>query len=329
VPASAAPATTTPTTKPTSAPTPAAPATPVTALDVTSTIDGFSGAVDVAATGDAVWVLDHSDSSLWPIDPATATLGKPIDVASSGGATYLELVDGLLWVAAQDSGDVVGVDPAKGKVVRRVPVGGLDGGVMTAGDGAIWVIRAGGQDAVRVDPKAGKVTATLPLPAACGNTPLAAGGFLWIGNAGTGHLCKLDPASGAVLAELDGVGAPMTLGWGAGRIWSPTADGGIVIVDPAGPSVEATLAAPEPGEFQGGKYALGFPDENASIVGDETGAWVRYTHGILGRVNVDPEPAWTLYAGLRGAFIGSEANAFDSLWIADTEQVLRAATPAS
>src|SRR5689334_14898724 len=97
VPASAAPATTTPTSKPTFAPTPAAPATPVTALDVTSTIDGFSGAVDVAATGDAVWVLDHSDSSLWPIDPATATLGKPIDVASSGGATYLELVDGLLW----------------------------------------------------------------------------------------------------------------------------------------------------------------------------------------------------------------------------------------
>ena len=176
VPVSAAPATTTPTIEPTLAP----PATPVTALDVASTISGFSGAADIAATEDAVWVLDHSDSSLWPIDPTTGQMGTPIDVASVGGASNLEVLDGQLWVIAQESGDVVAIEAVEAKVVGRVPVGGLDGGVMSAGDGAIWAIRAGGQEAVGRDPTTRKVTATLPLPAVCGTTPLAAGGFLWV-----------------------------------------------------------------------------------------------------------------------------------------------------
>ena len=134
---------------------------------------------------------------------------------------------------------------------------------------------------------------------------LAADGFVWTASV-TGHLCKLDPTSGDVVAELDGVGAPITMAWGGGRIWVPTADGGIVLVDPAGPSIAATLAAAPPGEVDGGKYTLGTPDENARIVADDTGAWVRYSHGTMGRVDLAPDPHWTIYAGLKGAFMGDE-----------------------
>ena len=102
----------------------------------------------------------------------------------------------------------------------------------------------------------------------------------------------------------------------------------MIIVDSTGPSIEATLAPPPPGEFKGGEYILpGTPTRTPTSWPTMPAPWIRYTHGIMGGVNLDPEPAWTLYAGLRGVFIGSETTAFDSLWMDDGEQVLRAVTP--
>jgi len=299
---------------------------PMPTLPVTATIPGFSGAVHLQAANDVVWVLDHSDSSVWPIDPTTNTVGTPIDLAKTGAANYLQPAAGLLWTSAFDSGDLVGFDPAKRKITRKVHVGDLDGGTLAVGDDRIWVIQGSSHDLVKVDPKKGTVIGSFTLPEACHDSLLAADGFLWAASI-DGHLCKIDPSTGVVIAELDGAGAPWAMAWGAGRIWISAADGGVVLVDPTGPSIAATLPAPPAGTVDGARYSLGKPDESASIVADDDGAWVRYSHGTIGRVDLAPEPHWKVYTGLRGAFIGTEATGFGSTWIADWDQVLRIPAP--
>ena len=79
--------------------------------------------------------------SLWGIDPQTVRVVQTIDVGP--GLSYLPSLEltsgaGSLWVTNYDAGTVVRVDPASGKVMSTIRVGGHPFGI-AFGDNRIWV----------------------------------------------------------------------------------------------------------------------------------------------------------------------------------------------
>src|SRR4051812_50065244 len=81
--------------------------------------------------------------------PMATTIGSPtFGLAASGGS---------VWVGGLGSGDVIRVDPATGKVVKRITVGARVFN-LAAAPGAIWAIDNALSTAVRLDTKTGKVT---------------------------------------------------------------------------------------------------------------------------------------------------------------------------
>ena len=301
-------------------------AAPLPTFTSQATIDGLPLAVGIVSTDDAIWVLAHSTAVLARID---ATTNEKTDEIHVGGeyASGLASVAGRLWTFAQTDGLVVGVDPATRKVAVRIKAGG-DGDVFAAGDGSLWLLS--GDSLTRVDPKSASVAATMPVPPGCSGALLVAGGYAWIGEAG--HLCKVDEATGKRVGGLDvGAGTGWGMAWHSSGILAPTEDGGLVRIDPAGPTVAAVIPPPPHGTFEGATYSLGFPGEIAFIGPDETGAWVRYNGATAARLELTgTRPMWTLYAGLEPAVEGLPiVEAHGSLWIgaADSGTVSRMALP--
>ena len=100
-------------------------------------------AVTVAYGGVWVAVPDpiRTRVSLWGIDPQTVRVVQTIDVGP--GLSYLPSLEltsgaGSLWVTNYDAGTVVRVDPASGKVMSTIRVGGHPFGI-AFGDNRIWV----------------------------------------------------------------------------------------------------------------------------------------------------------------------------------------------
>ena len=71
---------------------------------------------DIAATDDAVWVLDGDAEAIRRIDPATAKLtDESIPIGDDGGD--LQYAKGKLWHTTRD-GEVLEIDPASGDIER-------------------------------------------------------------------------------------------------------------------------------------------------------------------------------------------------------------------
>ena len=288
------------------------------ALTVTATIGGMIFPSVIVDTGDAVWVLNHSNAQWSRIDPATNAVSGTVGV---GGpyATGGVLVDGLLWSLDFTDQAVSAVDPVARKVVKTIDVG-VDGGWLVGDDdlGAVYVVGNDASQATRIDGKTKKAT-TLSFDTACGSSPATGGGFLWMVS-WEGHLCKLDPVSGKVLAQLDGLGAAGSLHWAANRLLVPTQDGGVHIVNPDTMTLEATAPAPASGTYQGTKFTLGTPGDAVGVLSDGDSAWVRFTGATVGKLDLGDDPSFTVYAGLPlGHDAPGMAKADGSLWFSDVD----------
>src|SRR5258706_10604866 len=140
----------------------------------------------------------------------------------------------------------------------------------------------------------------LPFDDSCSAASAAAGGgFVWLASAG-GAICKIDETTGAV------VGLGTAAGSGAGLVivdgspWLTSADGGVVVLDPAAIAVAKTAAAPAPGTFKGSTYSIGRAGGDNTVVVGNAGAttgWVRYTGATIGHVALGATPTITLFAG--------------------------------
>ena len=295
-------------------------------LQVTATINGFNYPIAIVEVGDAVWVLGHSAAQWSRIDPVTNTVTDTIGVGGPYAAGGV-LVDGLLWSLDFTDQAVYAVDPVARTVAATVKVG-IDGGWLVGDGDAVYAVGNDATDATRIDGKTRKAT-TLAIDPACGNTPAAGGGFLWMVSR-EGHLCKLDPVSGKVLAQLDGLGAPGSLHWAAGRILVPTQDGGLNIVDPDAMTLQATAPAPPMGTYNGTRFSLGTPGDDFAALTDGASAWVRFTGATVGRLDLGDDPSLTMYAGLPlGHDAPGMAKAAGSLWFSDVDgsNVVRTAIP--
>jgi DNA-binding beta-propeller fold protein YncE len=115
----------------------------------------------------SVWVLADE---LERVSPRTLRRIDTVDLAN--GFVSLVAGSGAVWVANEDNGTVVRVDPRQAVVSRTYDVGGRPSG-LAVGDGAVW---AAGEDGIaRIDPRSDEVR-SLSLGGAPRNVAVAPSG---------------------------------------------------------------------------------------------------------------------------------------------------------
>ncbi|HZD00797.1 MAG TPA: hypothetical protein VFA46_11605 [Actinomycetes bacterium] len=191
--------------------------------------ESLAGFIGVAVSEDAVWVTSGEQHDgergglLFRIDPSrdrvTARLplpGVPSDVAASHRS---------VWIATT-SGQVLVVEPGRGRIVGAVETGGPLGFTQTVaigeGMGAVWLADPLAKVVLRVHPSSLRVVARLATGPV---TALTVGnGAVWA--VGPRGILRIDPTRNRVTAtlpatELHGV---LMVTTGAGWLWAGGAD---------------------------------------------------------------------------------------------------------
>lgn len=109
-----------------------------------------------------LWVLDGP--RLLKVDPATARTVSTTGMPNMGGMP--EVGAGAVWIADQERGTVLRLDPESGKVLREIPVRGTPSEIVATG-GGVWVANGvGTQDGnlTNIDPKTNEVVAEIETP---------------------------------------------------------------------------------------------------------------------------------------------------------------------
>ncbi len=164
---------------------------------------------------------------------ATVDVGQwSYGLASSGGS---------LWVGGLQSGGVMRVDPATGKVVARLGSGERTFN-LAAAPGAVWAVENISGTVARVDTATGKVTARVPV----GYSPYDVEwgfGSAWVSNAGDGTVSRV---TGTKVVKTIAVGGePNGLTAYRGALWvSDHALGRVVRVDPKTNKVTGSVNVP-------------------------------------------------------------------------------------
>ena len=130
---------------------------------------------------------------------------------------------GSLWVADNNGGRLLRVDPASGAVQARVP--SRSPWSVQCGDGGLW-ISSDGLGVQRVDPRTNTIAVTTHVPFP--NLTLAVGGgFAWTSNENNGTVYKIDRFGQIVATYQTGDGARQ-LSFSDGRLWVANQDVGTV-----------------------------------------------------------------------------------------------------
>lgn len=194
-----------------------------------------------AASGlGSVWVAGYGTGQLARIDPRTNRVTRRIRVAR--GICHLAVRGGAVWVASDRTNVVYRVNPRRGRVVARIPVGAWPAD-LEFGFGSLWV-SAYELGKVRIDPLTNRVTRVYQV----GGNPAGLArvdGNVWIafGRRGT-SLGRLDPVTANLTTFDIGRTGPGFLGSAFGSLWTTTADGYAVRVDPATGRVLGSLPIP-------------------------------------------------------------------------------------
>ncbi|MEO6578399.1 MAG: ABC transporter substrate-binding protein [Candidatus Limnocylindria bacterium] len=84
---------------------------------------------NIAFGGGAAWTADDAQGKVWKVDRT----GRPTEFDIGVGAHGLALLDETMWVSAQDTGKLVGIDVTTGEQ-REIVIGHLTLGVAADGD---------------------------------------------------------------------------------------------------------------------------------------------------------------------------------------------------
>jgi streptogramin lyase len=163
--------------------------------------------------------------------PATATqIGSPTFGLATGG--------GSVWVGGLGSGEVIQIDPANGKIVKRITVGARVFN-LAAAPRAIWAVDNALSTAVRLDTRTGKVTTRVPV----GFQPYDIEwgfGSAWVANAGDGTVWRI--TNGRVVKKIKVGTEPNGLTAYRGALWvSDHTLGKVVRIDPATNKISGTV----------------------------------------------------------------------------------------
>jgi streptogramin lyase len=190
----------------------------------------------------------------------------------------LEIVSGLVWVAAPNAGQVYAIDPMANEVTATIDVGRFPSDIAVA-EGNVWVVSETEGTVWRIDPNTFEVVETISLG---GNTLHIAAGqgsvwvtgglglrqidlttgtrygvmynktydvaigenAIWVSQSQDQQLLKIDPGTRSVVATVKLEGRPSEIAYGHGMVWTILSDKNEVVgVDPATSQVVTTLSA--------------------------------------------------------------------------------------
>ena len=150
----------------------------------------------VAGLG-AVWALD-TDGVVSKLDARNGRVTTTI--ATGAAAPYnLWIGGGSLWSVDDATGTVLRIDPARRKVVARIPVGDGPADMVFRGARA-WVINHRDLGLVAIDTATNRPRKLANVPGDAPERLAWAAGSLWVTGRGT-DLLRLDPATGAVTGD--------------------------------------------------------------------------------------------------------------------------------
>jgi DNA-binding beta-propeller fold protein YncE len=192
----------------------------------------------------SLWVADCKDRTLNRIDLGTAQKSAVIatGIANPKGELNVVAGAGSIWVASDDKGVIVRVDPTSNQVAASIAV---DPGTyyLAFGLGSLWAVSAVRQSLQKIDPETNVVVRRTGL----GRQPgfLVAGeDAIWVQEQGDGTVTRIHPAS----ADISGrVKVDETLEYGdidagGGKVWVRTTAGQtFVVIDPHSLAIKARI----------------------------------------------------------------------------------------
>jgi hypothetical protein len=141
----------------------------------------------MAVEGDSVWLVNAGDDTIARIDARTNRV-QTHEVASQPGG--LVAAEGSIWLTHPRDGTVRRIEPASGRTVATIPVGGSAYGMATENRG-VWVALPGEGLLRRIDPETNIVAETIQI----GGDPLSLasdGRVLWVAMHSDALVLKLD-----------------------------------------------------------------------------------------------------------------------------------------
>ncbi len=172
----------------------------------------------------SLWVEDTSSSTVSRVSVAT----RKRTVIKVGITPYdATFAYGAAWATAYGDGELDRIDPARNRVVRRIPLPAATG--VVGAFGSIWA--TGSDGVIRVDPSTNAVVAKIPLPNA--GWTAASTDAVWITS--PLGLARIDPATNRVVATIalgsSPLGDPAVVG---GLVWVPRIRQNVIaLIDPA------------------------------------------------------------------------------------------------
>jgi len=151
-----------------------------------------SGPVQLAAAPEGVWVTVSKENKIVELSFGSGQpTGREVAIDGTPRGIAFEPGRGELWVSASAANQLVVVDPAEAKIVKRVEVPD-DPREVRLGFGAIWVTNAMAHQVTAVDPDKRTVIKSVPIE---GTTyGLATGeGLVWAAGESEGLLLPVRP----------------------------------------------------------------------------------------------------------------------------------------
>ena len=188
-----------------------------------------SGAGVPAVDRGAVWVPNTHDGTVSRVSSAgriVATIKLGAGTASNGFLDSAVVAGGKVWVARDGAAEIDQIDPASGRLSKRIKVALRPGG-LTAGGGYVWAFHFLGRQVTRIDETTG-AKKVFTVAGLAGSGIVYARAAVWAVSSGSTALLKLDPATGAVLTRLElplppvpkhGIIDAWWIAAGAGSLW--------------------------------------------------------------------------------------------------------------
>ena len=182
------------------------------------------GSCGLAFGAGSLWVEDTSSST---VSRVSVTTHKRVAIKVGLTPYDATFTYGAAWATAYGDGELDRIDPARNRVVKRIPLPAATG--VVAAFGSIWA--TGSVGVIRVDPTTNAVVARIPLQNA--GWTAASTDAVWITS--PQGLVRIDPASNQIAATVPFGGVP--LGDPAivgGHVWVPRIrQNTVALVDPA------------------------------------------------------------------------------------------------
>jgi len=285
---------------------------PLEGVAIVIEVPGFVDFLEPYELGSA-WVMDPRNDAVELITDE----GVVASVEVPGPAGTMVLDFGSLWIASEDWGQLVRIDPVERVIIARIDAAIVEGeSNLASAGGSIWMMTDYDGTLLRIDPDSNTIIGSVQTrPDSLG---LVAGfGSVWVSNrgpydsAGVGSVQRIDPASNQVVATIPVGPTPLFLVAGEGGVWVLNqGDGSVSRVDPESNAVVATIP-------------LGVDGAGGDIAAGLGRIWVRATKTFLSVIDSETNAVLARYGPPAGS--GAVRVGHGSVWLTahDVERVYR------